>query len=85
MGPDGAVNIVYRKEIEKASDPQAARAAFIADYKEKFANPYKAAELGLIDEVIYPRTLRSRLHRALEMLKDKRDTNPAKKHTNLPL
>jgi propionyl-CoA carboxylase beta chain len=85
MGPDGAVNIVYRKEIEKASDPQAARAAFIADYKEKFANPYKAAELGFIDEVIYPRTLRARLHRALEMLKDKRDTNPAKKHTNIPL
>ena len=85
MGPDGAVNIVYRKEIEKASDPQAARAAFIADYKAKFANPYKAAELGFIDEVIYPRLLRGRLHRALEMLKDKRDTNPPKKHTNIPL
>jgi propionyl-CoA carboxylase beta chain len=85
MGPDGAVNIVYRREIEKAADPQAARAAFIADYKEKFANPYKAAELGFIDEVIHPRTLRGRLHRALEMLKDKRDVNPAKKHTNIPL
>ncbi len=85
MGPDGAVNIVYRKEIEKAPDPQAARAAFIADYKDKFANPYKAAELGFVDEVIYPRTLRARLHRALELLKDKRDTNPSKKHTNIPL
>jgi len=85
MGPDGAVNIVYRKEIEKAPDPAKARAAFIADYKEKFANPYKAAELGFIDEVIYPRTLRQRLYRSLEMLKDKRDTNPAKKHTNIPL
>ncbi len=85
MGPEGAVNIVYRKEIEKAADPAAARAAFIADYRDKFANPYKAAELGFIDEVIYPRTLRARLHRALEMLKDKRDQNPPKKHTNIPL
>jgi propionyl-CoA carboxylase beta chain len=85
MGPDGAVNIVYRHEIAKAKDPAAARAAFIADYREKFANPYKAAELGFIDEVIYPRTLRARLHGALEMLKDKRDVNPPKKHTNLPL
>src|SRR5213082_797777 len=76
MGPDGAVNIVYRKEIDKAPDPAKTRADFIADYKEKFANPYKAAELGFVDEVIYPRTLRARLHRSLEMLKDKRDTNP---------
>ena len=85
MGPDGAVNIVYRKEIEKASDPQAARAAFIADYKEKFANPYKAAELGFIDEVIYPRQLRKRLGTCLEMLRAKRESNPPKKHDNLPL
>ncbi len=85
MGPDGAVNIVYRHEIAKAKDPAAARAAFIADYREKFANPYKAAELGFIDEVIHPRTLRARLSRAFEMLKDKRDGNPPKKHTNLPL
>ena len=63
----------------------AARAEFVADYKEKFANPYKAAELGFIDEVIYPRTLRARLHRSLELLKDKRDSNPPKKHTNIPL
>jgi len=85
MGPDGAVNIVRRNEIVKAADPAATRAAFVADYKEKFANPYKAAELGFIDEVIYPRTLRQRLHRALEVLKDKRDTNPPKKHSNIPL
>ena len=85
MGPEGAVNIVRRKEIEAAKDPVAAKAAFVADYKEKFANPYKAAELGFIDEVIYPRTLRGRLHSALEMLKDKRDTNPPKKHSNIPL
>jgi propionyl-CoA carboxylase beta chain len=85
MGPDGAVNIVHRNEIAKAADPAATRAAFIADYRERFANPYKAAELGFIDEVIYPRTLRNRLHRALEMLKDKRDSNPPKKHSNIPL
>jgi len=85
MGPDGAVNIIFKNEIAKAADPAAARAAFIADYKEKFANPYKAAELGFVDEVIYPRTLRARLHRSLEVLRDKRDSNPAKKHTNIPL
>ena len=61
------------------------RGEFVADYREKFANPYKAAELGFIDEVIYPRTLRARLHRSLELLKDKRDANPPKKHTNIPL
>ena len=85
MGPDGAVNIVRRSEIAKASDPVLAKAEFVADYKEKFANPYKAAELGFIDEVIFPRLLRQRLHRSLELLKDKRDTNPPKKHTNIPL
>ena len=85
MGPEGAVNIVRRNEIAKAADPAQARAEFVADYKEKFANPYKAAELGFIDEVIYPRTLRARLHSALELLKDKRDANPPKKHTNIPL
>ena len=85
MGSDGAVNIVRRNEIAKAKDPAKTRAEFVADYKEKFANPYKAAELGFIDEVIYPRVLRARLHRSLELLKDKRDTNPPKKHTNIPL
>ena len=85
MGPDGAVNIVRRKEIVESKEPEKTRAAFVADYKEKFANPYKAAELGFVDEVIYPRTLRQRLHRSLELLKDKRDTNPPKKHSNIPL
>jgi len=85
MGPDGAVNIVRKNEIAKAENPEAARAAFIADYKEKFANPYKAAELGFIDEVIHPRMLRARLSRSLELLKDKRDENPPRKHTNIPL
>jgi propionyl-CoA carboxylase beta chain len=85
MGPEGAVNIVRRAEIAQAADPEKTRAAFVADYREKFANPYKAAELGFIDEVIYPRTLRARLHRSLELLKDKRDSNPPKKHSNIPL
>jgi propionyl-CoA carboxylase beta chain len=85
MGPEGAVNIVRRAEIAQAADPEKARADFAADYREKFANPYKAAELGFIDEVIYPRTLRARLYRSLELLKDKRDDNPPKKHSNIPL
>ena len=85
MGAEGAVNIVRKSEIATAADPARTRAEFVADYKEKFANPYKAAELGFIDEVIYPRTLRARLHSALELLKDKRDTNPPRKHTNIPL
>jgi propionyl-CoA carboxylase beta chain len=84
MGPDGAVNIVYRREIEKSSDP-AARAHFVAEYRAKFANPFKAAELGFVDEVIHPRTTRSRLARTLWLLRDKRLTNPPKKHDNLPL
>ena len=85
MGPEGAVNIVRRNEIAESPDPERSRAAFVADYREKFANPYKAAELGFVDEVIYPRTLRARLHRALELLKDKHDSNPPKKHSNIPL
>jgi len=85
MGPDGAVNIVYRKEIQAAADPAAARARFVEEYKAKFANPYKAAELGFIDEVIQPKLLRIRLDRALELLRDKRDKNPPKKHGNIPL
>jgi propionyl-CoA carboxylase beta chain len=85
MGPDGAVNIVYRKEIQSAADPAAARARFVEEYKAKFANPYKAAELGFIDEVIRPRMLRVRLDRALDLLRDKRDKNPPKKHGNIPL
>ncbi len=85
MGPDGAVNIVYRKQIEEAADKEAARAAFVAEYREKFANPYKAAELGFVDEVIQPRKLRKRLATCLEMLKTKRERNPARKHGNIPL
>jgi propionyl-CoA carboxylase beta chain len=83
MGPDGAVNIVYRKEIAQSDDPAATRARFIDEYKAKFANPYKAAELGYIDEVIAPRQLRILLGRSLEMLRDKRDRNPVRKHGNI--
>jgi propionyl-CoA carboxylase beta chain len=85
MGPDAAVNIVRRSEIAEAADPASARASFVESYRAKFANPYKAAELGFIDEVVHPRTLRGRLHRSLELLKDKRDSNPPKKHSNIPL
>jgi len=85
MGPDGAVNIVYKNEIEKASDKAATKAAFVAEYREKFANPYAAAALGYIDEVIRPRETRIRLAGALRMLRNKRQSNPPKKHGNLPL
>ena len=85
MGPDGAVNIVYRNEIEKAADKEKARQAFIAEYREKFANPYAAAALGYIDEVIRPRETRSKVANALRMLRNKRQSNPPKKHGNLPL
>jgi len=85
MGPDGAVNIVYRNQIVKAEDPAAARAAFIDDYKKKFANPFKAAELGFIDEVVLPHALRRRLGHALEFLSTKREESPKRKHGNIPL
>ena len=85
MGPDGAVNIIFREELAKAADPVARKAELVAEYRKKFANPFKAAELGYIDEVIRPRDLRPKLIRALEMLKNKRQTNPPKKHGNIPL
>lgn len=84
MGPEGAVNIVYRKEIESAAKPDETRADFVLEYREKFANPFKAAELGFIDEVIAPRLTRLRICQALEMLGNKRDRNPPKKHGNPP-
>jgi propionyl-CoA carboxylase beta chain len=85
MGPEGAVNIVYRNAIESAPDKEAARREFIADYRARFANPYKAAELGFIDEVIAPREVRTRLVTYLRLLRTKRDRNPARKHGNIPL
>ncbi len=85
MGPDGAVNILYKRELEAAADPAAARAAKIAEFREKFANPYVAASVGFIDEVIRPRTTRAKLVNALASLENKRDKNPPKKHGNIPL
>jgi propionyl-CoA carboxylase beta chain len=85
MGPEGAVNIIFRKELEKAKDIVKRRAELVAEYREKFANPFVAAERGYIDDVIEPRETRSRLINALEMLANKRDVNPAKKHGNIPL
>ena len=85
MGPDGAVNIIFRKDLEKAEDPVQRKAELVAEYREKFASPYVAAERGYIDDVIEPKETRPRLINALEMLSNKRDSNPAKKHGNIPL
>jgi propionyl-CoA carboxylase beta chain len=84
-GPEGAVNIVFRKELQAARDPVAERARLVERYREEFANPYKAAELGYVDEVVKPEDTRPKVIRALEMLRDKRRRNPARKHGNLPL
>jgi len=85
MGPDGAVNIVYRQELLKAAEPAKARAEYQEKYRDTFANPFKAAELGYIDEVIVPEDTRPRLIDGLRMLAGKRDSNPPKKHGNIPL
>ncbi len=85
MGPQGAVNILYRGEIENADDPDAERARLVGEYQEKFANPFVAAEKGYIDEVIRPRLLRRKLVAGFALLQTKRDWMPAKKHGNIPL
>ncbi|HET7012066.1 MAG TPA: carboxyl transferase domain-containing protein [Anaerolineales bacterium] len=85
MGPEGAVSIIFRKELAEAEDPEKRKAELVAEYREKFAHPYIAAERGYIDDVIEPRFTRPRLINALEMLSNKRDANPAKKHGNIPL
>jgi len=85
MGSDGAVNIISRGQIAQADDPEAERARLIEEYKENFANPYKAAELGFVDEVIRPEDTRPRVIAAFEMLDGKRQTLPPKKHGNIPL
>ena len=85
MGAEGAVNILFKDEIDKAQYPEQRRKELIAEYTEKFANPYIAASRGYIDEIIEPRYTRTKLITALEMLKNKRDTNPPKKHGNIPL
>ncbi len=85
MGPDGAVNILYRRELEQAPDPAAFRDEKTREYREKFANPFVAAERGYVDEVIEPKDTRARLCKALELVRTKRDSNPPKKHGNIPL
>lgn len=85
MGAEGAVNIIYREEISKARNPEKKRKELVADYQEKFTNPYVAASYGFVDDVIDPADTRLRIVKALEMLQNKRDTLPAKKHGNIPL
>ena len=85
MGPDGAVNIVFREELSQAEDSDERRKALVQDYQDKFANPYVAASLGYLDDVIDPAETRPRLIRSLEMLQNKRETLPPKKHGNIPL
>ncbi len=85
MGPDGAANIIFKKEIEEASDPAATRKDKIEEYKRSFANPYKAAVRGYVDDVLDPEHTRSRLIAALAMLAGKRETRPARKHGNFPV
>jgi propionyl-CoA carboxylase beta chain len=85
MGAQGAVNILYRKEIQSSGDPEATRERLIAEYQQRFANPFSAAEKGFLDEVIRPRQLRSKLASAFALLQTKREHMPTKKHANIPL
>jgi len=85
MGPEGAVDIVYKRELERAENREAMRAEKMEEFRDRFANPYVAAERGFVDAVIHPRETRKRLIQALEMLENKRDKNPPKKHGNIPL
>jgi len=85
MGPEGAVNILYKRELEAASDPAGARAEKVEEFREKFANPFVTASRGFLDEVIRPRETRRKLVMALKNLENKRDKNPPKKHGNIPL
>ena len=79
------VDILFRKDLKIAEDPEGKRKELQADYREKFANPYRAAELGYVDEIIEPSITRSRLIRSFELLANKRQSNPPKKHSNIPL
>src|SRR5262249_2179886 len=85
MGPEGAVNIIYRRELAAAKDVEAMRRAKVTEFTEKFATPYIAAERGFIDEIIEPQYTRPKLISALRMLDTKKDSNPQRKHGNLPL
>ena len=85
MGPEGAINIIYRRDLKEAKDPEALRQKLVAEYREKFANPYVAAARGYIDDVIEPKETRPRLIAGLELIENKRDKLPPKKHGNIPL
>ena len=85
MGPEGAINILYRRELAEAADPEALRQQLVQEYRDTFANPYVAASWGYLDDIIEPHQTRPRLINALEMLQNKRDENPPKKHGNIPL
>jgi propionyl-CoA carboxylase beta chain len=85
MGPEGAVNILYKRELDAAKDPNAARAEKVEEFRKKFANPYIAAGAGFVDEIIRPHETRKKLITALKNLDNKRDKNPPKKHGNIPL
>ncbi|MCL7417951.1 MAG: methylmalonyl-CoA carboxyltransferase, partial [Halalkalicoccus sp.] len=85
MGPQGAVNILYRQELEEAEDTEKRRQELIDEYREEFANPYTAADRGFVDDVIEPAETRSRLVDDLEMLRSKRESQPERKHGNIPL
>ena len=85
MGPEGAVNIIFRKEIENADDPETTRERLVEEYRNNFASPFKAAELGYIDQIIFPENTRPRLINALMMLKNKKDSIPERRHGNVPL
>jgi propionyl-CoA carboxylase beta chain len=85
MGPEGAIQILFRKEIQEAEDPVARRSELIQEYIDRFASPYRAAELGFIDQVIYPRDTRIKLIKAFAQLENKADEKPRRKHGNIPL
>ena len=85
MGAEGAVGVLYKKELLDTTNPEETRKRIVNEFNEKFANPYVAAERGFIDEVIEPSQTRPKLIRALSLLRNKRDTNPPRKHGNIPL
>jgi len=85
MGPEGAANIIFRKELSEAKDPDATKERLVEEYRDNFASPFKAAELGYIDHIIFPETTRPRLIQALMMLKDKQESIPERRHGNIPL
>jgi len=85
MGPEGAINILYRNELKTSTNPQGLRTEKIAEYRDKFATPYVAAKRGFVDEVIEPRATRSKLITGLRMLQNKKELNPPRKHSNIPL